>query len=308
MAPAFSPQSLRTVQVIPLTAFDVGGELALEPMRTLTERLLEAGVRLFLPCAGSAEFHSLATEEIVAAIQMTREVVQDAAVILAPVGRQLQEAFRLAELSLDAGADGLLVMPLDFPYLSDAGARDYYHALLDRFDCPITLYKKAPIPTDSLLLELAGHPRMVSVKYAENDIDALQRIVRDDGGRIEWICGSAERFAPFFMLAGATGFTSAAANLCPRLSLAMLQAIQEGDWDEALRLQQIIRPIEEYRARSGNSYNIAFLKYAMKHVGLDFGHPRPPQRRLTPGETREIDAMLPPILEAEQARTPAAAR
>ena len=134
------------------------------------------------------------------------------------------------------------------------------------------------IPSDALLLELAAHPGVIGVKYAVNDIDAFQRVVRDDEGRIDWFCGSAERYAPYFMLAGATGYTSGAGNICPHLTLAMFEACQSGDWAQALRLQQIIRPIEDYRGRAGSSYNVSFLKYAARHVGLNFGPPRPPQR------------------------------
>ena len=58
-------------------------------------------------------------------------------------------------------------------------------------------------------------------------------------------------------------------------------------------------PIEDYRARAGDSYNVSMLKYAMSLVGADFGPPRAPQRQLNDAERSEIDAMLGPILEVE---------
>ncbi len=299
MAEVVLRDALQTVQLVPITAFDDAGRLNLEPMRQLTGRLVEAGVRVFIPCAGSAEFHSLEPEEIIAAVRMTREVVGDRATVMAPVGHWLEHAVRLGEASCEAGADAVLVMPLGFPYLSDSGARDYYLALLDRLNCPTLIYKKDAIPSDELLLSLVGHPNLVGVKYAVNDIDAFTRVAQRDGGRIDWYCGSAERFAPFFMLAGAPGYTSGAGNVAPRLTLALHAAARRGDWSEAMRLQQILRPIEDYRARAGSSYNISFLKHAIRATGLDFGQPRPPQRRLTDAEMREIDALMRPILEAE---------
>lgn len=292
-------EAYHTVQVVPVTAFDERGELNLKPMRIHTRRLLEAGVRCFIPCAGSSEFHSLSAEEIAAAIGMTREVAGQQAAVVAPVGLQLRHAIDIGRRSLDAGADSVLVMPLDFPYLSDDGARDYYLALLEALDCPAMIYKKGPIPSDRLLLELADHPRVIGVKHAVNDIDALHRLIRDDGGRIDWYCGSAERFAPFYMLAGSPGYTSGAANLCPRVSLALHAAATAGDWSAALRWQQVLRPIEDYRARDNNSFNISFLKYAVRHTGLDFGQPRPPQRRLSETQRQEIDALVPSLLAAE---------
>jgi 4-hydroxy-tetrahydrodipicolinate synthase len=300
---AFNSDRLRTVQLVPLTAYDDQGRLNLEPMRQLNQRLLEAGVRCFIPCAGSAEFHSLSADEIVAAIRMTRELVGDQALVMAPVGGEHRSAIELGKRSLDAGAEAILVMPLSFPYISDEGVRDYYVQLMDALRAPTLVYKKAACPSDKLLLELAGHEQMVGVKYAVNEIDAFNRVVQQDGGRIEWICGNAERFAPFFTLAGATGYTSGAGNVCPRLTLAMHAALATGDYAEAMRLQHLILPIEHFRARADNSFNISFLKHAITHTGLDFGPARVPNRRLTEAEKREIDALIPAILEAEASVT-----
>jgi len=299
MSRPWRADALRTVQLVPVTAFDAAGQLNLEPMRELTRRLYAAGVRVFIPCAGSAEFHSLSADEIVASVRMTRETAGPDAIVMAPVGQQLSFAIEVGQRSRDAGADCLLVMPLSFPYLSDAGARDYLLALLEATASPTLIYKKDALPSDALLLEMAGQPHVVGVKYAVNDLDAFQKIVQQDNGRIDWFCGSAERFSPFFALAGAPGYTSGAGNICPRLTLAMHAALTRGDWSEALRFQKLIRPIEDYRARAGSSYNISFLKHAITRTGLDFGQPRPPQRRLTPAEMQEIDALLEPILAAE---------
>ena len=108
-----------------------------------------------------------------------------------------------------------------------------------------------------------------------------------------------ERFAPFFMMAGAPGYTRGAGNLCPRLTLAMHQALAGGDYQEGMRLMNIIRPIEDYRARDNHSYNVSFLKSAIRHLGMDFGEPRPPYRRLTEAEHDELESMIQPILRAE---------
>lgn len=292
-------ERLRTVQMVPITAYDASGQLAEAPMRALIGRSFAAGIRVFIPCAGSAEFDCLSNDEIVRTIGLVREVVGAGATVMAPVGRQCHEAVRLGQDAVRAGADCVLVMPLSFPYASNPGAKDYYRAILDEVGVPVLLYKKSEVPSDDLLLELAEHPNLVGVKYAVNDIDAFTRIVQKDNGRIDWYCGSAERFAPSFMLVGATGYTSGAANLVPRLTLAMHAAIVAGDWPRALRLQQALRPIEDYRARGGGSYNITFLKYAITHTGLDFGLPRPPNRRLSEAEMLEIDQLMPALLRVE---------
>ena len=64
-----------------------------------------------------------------------------------------------------------------------------------------------------------------------------------DAGRIDWLCGSAERFAPFYMLVGASGYTTGAGNLAPHVTLAMHAALMVGEHDEALRLQEVLLPM-----------------------------------------------------------------
>ena len=61
----------------------------------------------------------------------------------------------------------------------------------------------------------------------------------------------------------------------------------------------VLRPIEDYRARSGDSYNISLLKAALRLTGRDFGPPRPPQRAVGDAAEAEIRALLAPILAAE---------
>ncbi len=292
-------ESLRTVHLVPLTAFDASGGINERVQSNHVAQMYAAGMRVFLPAAGTSEFHSLTADEIVALVRITREAAGADAVIFAPVGLQIGHALDVAQRALEAGADGIMFMPFAHPYLSEPGARDYYRTVLDRAQCPALIYKKGPIPSDALLLELAEDPRVVGVKYAVNEMHEFRKVVLADGGRIEWLCGSAERFAPFYMLAGASGYTSGAGNVCPHLTLAMHAALTAGEYREGLRLQQILLPIEDYRARQGDSYNISMLKFAMSLVGDDFGPPRPPQRQLTPAERQEITRLLEPIITAE---------
>ena len=200
---------------------------------------------------------------------------------------------------MEVGASGIMFMPFCHPYPSDAGAHDYYRAVIDAVKAPTLIYKKADIPSDELLLNLADDEYVVGIKYAQNNMHSFRTAVLADGGRIEWLCGSAERFAPFYMLAGSNGYTTGAGNLCPHITLAMHAALAAGEFAEGLRLQEQLLPIENYRERCGDSYNISMLKHAMKLIGQDFGPPRAPQRQLTTDECAEIDAMMQPILAAE---------
>jgi len=290
---------LRTVHLVPLTAYDADGQINVPVQAAHITSMYAAGMRVYLPAAGTSEFQSLSADEVVELVRITREASGPDAQIFAPVGLQVGHAVEIGQRSMEAGADGIMFMPFVHPYMSDAGARDYYLEVIDAGEAPTLVYRKGPIPTDDLLLELADDPRVVGVKYAVNEMHGFRTTMLADGGRIEWLCGSAERFAPYYMLIGSPGYTTGAGNLAPHVTLAMHAALAAGEYDEALRLQEVLLPIEDYRARAGDSYNVSMLKHAMTLVGAECGPPRAPQRQLTDAERAEIDQLMAPILEVE---------
>jgi 4-hydroxy-tetrahydrodipicolinate synthase len=300
MTDNFHVSDLRTVHLVPLTPYGPDGRLNEEAYASHVAEMYAAGMRVFLPAAGTSEFHCLSADEIVELVRITREASGSDARIFAAVGLQVSHAIGVGTRSLVAGATGIMFMPFAHPYLSDEGARDYYRQVIDEVRAPALVYKKAAIPSDALLLELADDPRVVGVKYAVNDMHEFRKVVLADRGRVEWLCGSAERFAPYYMLAGSTGYTTGAGNLCPHLTLAMHAAFAAGQFAEGMRFQKMLLPIEDYRARRGDSYNISMLKHAMTLLGRDFGPPRAPMRQLTADERAEIETLMRPILAAER--------
>jgi 4-hydroxy-tetrahydrodipicolinate synthase len=300
MPHALDAARLNTVQLVPLTPMSADGKRTLpEVMTAFIRDLAKAGIRVFLPAAGTGEFHSLSADEIVECVAATRAGAGPEATVIAPIGFGLGHALAIGKRAIEAGADGFLVMPPVHPYLCDAGIKEYLSVLAAELPRPLLTYKKGPVPSDALLAELGIAGKLAGIKYGENNLDAAAQLIAKLGGRAVVSCGTAERHAPYFHLAGAIGYTSGAGNLCPKLTLAMHRALGGGEYAEALRIQAILRPIEDYRARAGDSYNISMLKAAMKATGRDFGPARLPQRPITAAEEQEIIALVKPILAAE---------
>lgn len=302
MPAAFDVSRLATVQLVPPTPFTADGQqVRPDVLAGFVKSMAAAGMRVFLPAAGTGEFHSLSADEVVACVQATRNAVDSSCTVIAPVGLSVAHAVTIARRAAEVGADALLVMPPVHPYVSDAGFRDYFNAIAQATPLPLLAYKKGPAPSDALLSELGQAGRLIGVKYAVNDVDAFARFADANRHRLSLSCGTAERFAPFFLLAGAVGYTSGAGSLCPRVTLAMHRAMATGNHAEAWRLLRIVRPIEDYRARDGDSFNISLIKFGLQECGHDFGPVRPPQRQLTSEQQADIRCLLEPILTAEAA-------
>lgn len=300
MTSKINPQSMSTVQLVPLTPMSPDGKrVEYERLTMFSRDLYDAGIRVFLPAAGTGEFHSLSTKEVIQCVEATKAGVGPDALVVAPVGFGLAHALEIGRGAIDNEADALLVMPPVHPYLCDEGIRDYLTTLAKELPLPMLAYKKGPAPSDGLLLELCKSGKLAGVKYGENNLDAAAKLIKAVGDAAVVSCGIAERYAAYFHVAGAIGYTSGAGNLCPRITLAMHAALVRGDYAEATRLLNILRPIEDYRARAGDSYNISMLKAAMKATGRDFGPARLPQRPITANEQREIEALVEPILAQE---------
>jgi len=221
------------------------------------------------------------------------------AVVLGAIGLGLPHALAGGRAILEAGGHGVLIMPPGGPYLSDSGLSHYYEALLDALECPTAIYRNGAYPTDDLLGELAADRRVVAIKEATNDLQRVSKLCESAAHEVAWICGSAERWAPFYALAGAVGFTSGVANLVPRLALKLQAALATGDWSEAMRLRRIVLPMEEFRAEGATSYNVAALKHAAVAIGIAVGPPRPPMRRLTAGERLRAERLAATLVQAE---------
>jgi 4-hydroxy-tetrahydrodipicolinate synthase len=300
MTNPFDLRCLDTVQLVPPTPFTPDGkQVVASALSQLVRNLAAAGIRVFLPAAGTGEFHSLSVDEVIQCVRATREAVADDVTVIAPIGFSVEHAVAIGRRAEDAGADALLLMPSIHPYLCDAGFRDYFCAIKQQVSLPLLTYKRGPVPSDKLLLELGRERMLAGVKYAVNDMDAFARFAGASGETLGLYCGTAERWAPYFMLAGATGYTSGAGSVAPKLTLALYRALRSGARDEATRLLSELRPLEEYRARDADSYNIAAIKVAVSCLGTDFGPCRPPQRKLSPEEQTEIRQIVAALQEVE---------
>jgi 4-hydroxy-tetrahydrodipicolinate synthase len=133
-------------------------------------------------------------------------------------------------------------------------------------------------------------------------VAAFAALVDAAAGGFAWTCGLAERYAGFYWSAGARGFTSGLANVVPRLPLALLAALRDGDGALASEARTDAGAFEEIRARHQDAYNVPVVKVAMDALGLAGGPVRPPLRGVDEETAAAIGTVTKRLIERWGAR------
>ena len=193
----------------------------------------------------AAEYYGLSEAETRTVVEASARALAGRAPLVVGVGGAPVAARRATEHAGEAGADAVMVHHPANPYVTAEGLHAYYRGIAE-VGLPVVPYVKAPVVTPEELVRIAAEPWVVAVKYAVNDLPAFAAAVAAAVGRADvvWVCGTAERWAPFFFAAGADGFTSGLVNITGGPSRALLDALRSGDRQAALDAWSSILPFE----------------------------------------------------------------
>lgn len=289
---------LSTVIAIPVTPFvhrDSQLYADFQAYAHLVDRMVADGITVVTPNGNTGEFYSLTQQEMQHAVEATVAGVAGRALVLAGVGFDVETAIDMALFAADKGAEAIMVHQPVHPYRSDEGWIAYHKAIADAVpDLGIVPYVRDPTIGTTAIHGLAETcPNFVGIKYAVGNPPLFAHIVQQVGkDRLAWICGIAESWAPFYFVAGACGFTSGLVNVTTALSLEMQESLIMGNFDNAMRIWQQIKPFEDLRARRSNANNVSAVKEAMSQMGLCERAVRPPISELPENERAEVSRIL----------------
>lgn len=282
------------VAAVPICPFRVKDESIDEDgFREQIAHLVESGVDSIVPCGNTMEFFSLTLSEIERLNVLTFEVAKGRIPIIVGIGHDIRTAVGLARAAEAAGADAVMIHQPNQPFVSRSGIVDYVTEIARSIDIGVVLYIRRELLGPADYHRLFALPNMVGVKHATNDLQYVSRLIRETRDHdVAWICGSAEGWAPFYHVAGARGFTSGLANVFPRLTLEMRDALRSGDLAAAMNVWQKIEPFESMRAKEASAFNVAVVKEALNLVGRNGGVVRKPASGLGAEDQRVLRDML----------------
>jgi 4-hydroxy-tetrahydrodipicolinate synthase len=257
-------------------------EIDVNAITSNIEYLTKHGVPLIIPNGNTGEFYSLADDEWTIVLNTALNATGQKATIMSGIGHSIKNALSQLRKARDLGASAVMVMYPQHVFVSEDGLLNYYREILENAkEMNVVLYKKGALLSDEMLEKLMRYESLVGVKYAFGRIVDFSRTVHKIGHNIVWSCGTAERFAPFFHQAGAKGFTSGLCNFAPKVTKSMHQALEIGNYTEAMKIQKMITPLEDLREGHGKANNVPVVKAAMDYVGLKGGLCRPPIHKLS---------------------------
>jgi 4-hydroxy-tetrahydrodipicolinate synthase len=283
---------LEKISGVPVTPFGADGGIDEASLAAVVERMAGQGVQVIVPCGGTGEFSALSAEERDRVARITIESAGDVPVIVG-VGGDVASAARAARSAIAAGAVGVMTHALSDPYVTPNGTVRYVEQVAAAGDGVVVPYLRGRLPSDETLERIVAIPQVVAVKWAIPDVQLFAGFAERFGAEIVPICGLAELWAPFFTLVGGRGFTSGLVNVDAARSLALLQALRDGAWAEAMQIWHAIRPFEELRARHDAGNNVPAVKEAMQIAGvIPDATVRPPLAPLSPADRAELAAVM----------------
>jgi 4-hydroxy-tetrahydrodipicolinate synthase len=287
-------RQLRTVVAITVTPFDDAGRPDEAAYTRIVERMVGQGVRAVTPNGNTSEFYALHGEERRRCVELTVKAAGDA-VVVAGVGHDIATATADAQAAQRAGAACVMVHQPVHPFRSVSGWVDYHAEIAAAVpDMGVVPYvKDDAVDTRAMAALLEACPTIVAVKYATADPTRFAVLVNDlADAPVSWLCGLAEGWAPFFAVAGASGFTSGLVNVDPSLSLRLWSALDAGDVPGAMAIWQATRAFEELRARNRSENNVSVVKEALAQLGLCSRAVRPPISLLDEEDRANVAAIL----------------
>ncbi len=282
------------------TAFAPDGALDLPAFQSHVGRMAAAGMAGVVVLGSNGEAAHLNEAERMRVLEaaraaLPRPALPRPALLLAGTGFDgTRPTMAFTRSAAEAGADiAVVVSPSYFRrHIDRRGWIAHYQAVAEASPIPVVVYNMPPYTGVDLdgdvIAALAQHPNIVGLKDSSGDVRKLAALVAAVPAHFSVLAGSFG-FLLAALTVGARGGVLALANLAPRACLELSAAAAAGNLEEAQRLQDAYRPLNDaVTAR----YGVPGLKAAMALCGTPVGPPRLPLLPLLEHEQQALAELM----------------
>ncbi|WP_353110513.1 dihydrodipicolinate synthase family protein [Salinisphaera dokdonensis] len=268
------------LSAFPITPCNEAGEVDVEALQRLVERLVHAGVDSTGLLGSTGSYPYLARAERRLAIEAAVEITRGRVPLLVGVGAlRTDDAVALAQDARTAGADALLLAPVSYIPLLEDEVFAHFTTVAAATDLPLCVYNN-PATTGltfspALLGRLSRVPNIRAAKNpaaAPDEMAALHDRLKGATAADFSLGYSGDWHATEALIAGGTTWYSVAAGLFPEPCMRIARAVQAGEYEQARRLNAELEPLWALFRRY-SSYRV--IHAAAQLIGVTDA--RPPQ-------------------------------
>lgn len=275
------------------TIFDNDGDLDLDGFASNLERWNHSRLAGYVVLGSNGEFPLLDRDEKIALVERARKVASADKIILAGTGAEsLRATLDLTRRAADVGADAALVLTPSYFNLNPAQQVAFFLQVADASPIPVLvynmpLYAKVDLPAQAII-EAARHPNIIGYKESGPNIVKIAEVASAAPSHFKVLAGSASYLYPA-MAVGAVGAIAGMANVAPDQTVALYEAVRDGDLTEARALHdRLLEPNAAITSRFG----IAGMKAAVDLTGGRGGSPRAPLQPLSDADKAILSSVL----------------
>lgn len=275
-----------------ITPFKEDESLDEEGLRRNIEYLQKSGIAGIVPCGTTGESATLTFEEHKKVVEIAVDCAK-VPVIAGTGSNNTREAIELTRHAADAGADAALLITPYYNKPNDRGMFEHFKAVAEKCDIPIVLYnvpKRTGIDLKpDLVAKLSKIKNIVAVKEASGSPGQVAQIIElTQGGQFSVLSGDDDLTLPLMAL-GASGVVSVLANVAPKKTVAMVDAMLSGNLDAARKLHYELLPLVKAMFLETNPIPV---KTAQKYIGLAGGPLRLPLAPMAPEKEKILAEVL----------------
>jgi dihydrodipicolinate synthase/N-acetylneuraminate lyase len=275
------------------TQFAADGSVDLDATQRVLTALVDDGVDGLIVLGTCGENNSLLPEEKRQVLKAAVEAVGGRVPLVTGVSELCTE--RAAAYARDAeaiGMDALMVLPAMVYVPTPEELCAHFRHVAGQSGLPIMLYNNPPayrVSIDVATLEaLADVPTIVAIKESAPDPRRFTDLINHFGDRYVLMAGLDDVALEGLML-GAAGWVSGLTSAFPQESVALIAAVDRGDWAEARRIYRWFMPLLHLDA---DHDLVQSIKLAEQIMGRGSERVRMPRMPLTGARRAEVIARV----------------
>jgi 4-hydroxy-tetrahydrodipicolinate synthase len=277
----------------PITPF--GGEgIDVDRLTGLVDTMVNAGVHGIAPLGSTGESAYLTFDEWTTVVNATIAAVAGRVpVVVGSSDLTTDGTVARAEYAEQAGATAVMVIPVSYWALNEREIVQHYTSVSDAISIPIMAYNNPATSGIDMSPTLLNHmfesiANVTMVKESTGDIQRMVDIKELSSGALPFYNGSNPLVLEA-LLAGASGWCTAAPCLRPAPVIALYDAVAAGDPERAKEIYEELLPLLSFIVSKGLP---TAVKSGLDLLGEPAGVPRLPLLPLEPEDRTHLESIL----------------